>query len=114
MVHEEMEQLTERQLKYLRMERTKEMRIQMISFSLMIFLTFISFALVALDLNKNFIVPIVIFLAFVQVALQFYYFMHMKDKGHDFAKLLILVGLYFAIAFIVTFIMIVWIGNPIK
>ncbi|CAD2077156.1 cytochrome C oxidase subunit IV family protein [Phocicoccus pinnipedialis] len=113
MAHHEPEQLTETQLKYLRTERTKEMRIQMISFGLMIFLTFIAFALVALELDKNFIVPIVIGLAFIQVALQFYYFMHMKDKGHDFAKLLILTGLYFAIAFVVCFIMIVWIGNPI-
>jgi len=113
MVEQNHEQLTESQLKYLRMERTKEMRIQMISFGLMIFLTFIAFALVALEIDKNFVIPIVIGLAFLQVVLQFYYFMHMKDKGHEFAKLFILVGMYFAIAFVVCFIMIVWIGNPI-
>ena len=29
------------------------------------------------------------------VIMQFYYFMHMKDKGHEFAKLFMLVGMFF-------------------
>jgi cytochrome c oxidase subunit IV len=37
----------------------------------------------------------------------------MKDKGHEFAKLFMIVGMFFAIAFCVTFIYIVWIGQPI-
>lgn len=105
--------MTETQLRNLRRQRTKEMRLQLTGFSFMIFLTFMAFGMVALEFDPTFIMGIVILFAFIQVALQFYYFMHMKDKGHDFAKLFMVVGLYFAIAFCVTFIYIVWIGEPI-
>lgn|SRR5699024_982763 len=105
--------MTETQLRNLRRQRTKEMRLQLTGFSFMIFLTFMAFGMVALEFDPTFIMGIVILFAFIQVALQFYYFMHMKDKGHDFAKLFMVVGLYFAIAFCVTFIYIVWIGQPI-
>ncbi|CAM4273401.1 cytochrome C oxidase subunit IV family protein [Jeotgalicoccus halotolerans] len=105
--------MTETQLRNLRRQRTKEMRLQLTGFSFMIFLTFMAFCMVALEFDPTFIMGIVILFAFIQVALQFYYFMHMKDKGHDFAKLFMVLGLYFAIAFCVTFIYIVWIGEPI-
>ena|SRR5690625_5037317 len=105
--------LTEIQLKSLRRQRTKEMRLQMSGFALMIFLTFMAFGMVALDFDPTFIMGAVMLFAFIQVILQFYYFMHMKDNGHDFAKLFMLVGMFFAIAFCVTFIYIVWIGEPI-
>lgn len=105
--------MTETQLRNLRRQRTKEMRLQLTGFSFMIFLTFIAFGMVALEFDPTFIMGSVMLFAFIQVVLQFYYFMHMKDKGHDFAKLFMVVGLYFAIAFCVTFIYIVWIGEPI-
>ena len=105
--------MTETQLRNLRRQRTKEMRLQLTGFSFMIFLTFLAFGMVALDFDPTFIMGIVMMFAFIQVILQFYYFMHMKDKGHDFAKLFILVGLFFAISFCLTFIYIVWIGQPI-
>ena len=105
--------MTETQLRNLRRQRTKEMRLQLTGFGLMIFLTFMAFGMVALDFNATFILGIVMLFAFIQVILQFYYFMHMKDDGHDFAKLFMVVGMYFAIAFCVTFIYIVWIGSPI-
>ncbi|CDZ99375.1 Cytochrome c oxidase subunit 4B [Jeotgalicoccus saudimassiliensis] len=105
--------MTETQLRNLRRQRTKEMRLQLTGFGLMIFLTFMAFGMVALDFNATFILGIVMLFAFIQVILQFYYFMHMKDDGHDFAKLFMVVGMFFAIAFCVTFIYIVWIGSPI-
>lgn len=105
--------MTETQLRNLRRQRTKEMRLQLTGFSFMIFLTFLAFGMVALDFDPTFIMGIVMLFAFIQVILQFYYFMHMKDKGHDFAKLFMIVGMFFAIAFCVTFIYIVWIGQPI-
>lgn len=109
----EAKSMTETQLKNLRRQRTKEMRLQLTGFSLMIFLTFMAFGMVALDFDPVFIMGIVILFAFIQVILQFYYFMHMKDNGHDFAKLFIIVGMFFAISFCVTFIYIIWIGKPI-
>lgn len=107
------EPMSTKKLEYVRRERTREMRQQVISFALMIFLTFTAFGLVAMDLDARFVIPIVIGMAFLQVILQFYYFMHMKEKGHEFAKLFMLTGMFFALAFVVTFIYIVWIGDPI-
>ncbi|GAB3069389.1 cytochrome C oxidase subunit IV family protein [Salinicoccus sesuvii] len=107
------EPMSKQKLDYVRRERTKEMRQQVVSFSLMIFLTFTAFGLVAMDIDQQFVIPIVIGMAFIQVILQFYYFMHMKDKGHEFAKLFMLTGMFFALAFVVTFVYIVWIGKPI-
>lgn len=109
----EAKSMTNLQLRNLRRQRTKEMRLQLTGFSFMIFLTFLAFGMVALDFDPTFIMGIVMLFAFIQVILQFYYFMHMKDKGHDFAKLFMIVGMFFAIAFCVTFIYIVWIGQPI-
>ncbi|CAM4215276.1 cytochrome C oxidase subunit IV family protein [Lacicoccus alkaliphilus] len=109
------EHMTKAQKEYLRKERTREMRQQLVSFGLMIFLTFIAFGLAALEvIPAQFTIPIVIGFAFIQVILQFYYFMHMKDRGHQFAKLFMLTGFYFALAFIVAFIYIVWIGAPVN
>ncbi|MFC3419798.1 cytochrome C oxidase subunit IV family protein [Salinicoccus hispanicus] len=107
------EPMTKKKLDYVRRERTREMRQQVISFSLMIFLTFTAFGLVAMDIDSQFVIPIVIGMAFIQVILQFFYFMHMKDKGHEFAKLFMLTGIFLALSFVVTFIYIVWIGKPI-
>ncbi|WP_020008750.1 cytochrome C oxidase subunit IV family protein [Salinicoccus albus] len=107
------EPMSQKKLEYIRRERTKEMRLQLISFAMMIFLTFIAFGLVALDFDEAFVTPVVLGLAFLQVILQFFYFMHMKDKGHEFIKLMMLVGMFFAISFCVTFVYIVWIGAPI-
>ena len=100
-------------LRNLRRQRTKEMRMQLTGFAFMIFLTFMAFGMVALDFDPTFIIGSVMLFAFIQVILQFYYFMHMKDKGHEFAKLFMVVGMFFAISFVVTFIYIVWIGQPI-
>ena len=108
------EPISKTKLNYIRRERTKEMRQQMVSFGLMIFLTFVAFGLVAMDMDPSFVIPIVIGMAFLQVILQFYYFMHMKDKGHEYIKLMMLTGMFFALAFVTTFIYIVWIGAPIE
>ncbi|MFC3900467.1 cytochrome C oxidase subunit IV family protein [Aliicoccus persicus] len=105
--------LTDVQLKQRKLERKIEMRHHVTSFSLMIFLTFAAFAMVALELDPLIITAAVIVMALVQVILQFYYFMHMKDKGHGFIRLFMLVGMYFAIAFVLCYVLIVWIGLPI-
>lgn len=107
------EPVSKKKLAYIRRERTKEMRYQLVSFGLMIFMTFIAFGLASMDFAAEYVMPIVMLFAFMQVILQFYYFMHVKDKGHGFVKLFMIVGFYFAIAFCVTFIYIVWIGQPL-
>ena len=57
------------------------MKHQVITFTMMIFFTLISFAAVWLDFSEWFIKPIIILLAVVQVIFQLYYFMHMQHKG---------------------------------
>lgn len=94
--------------------RTEEMRMQVTTFAVMIFLTFVAFAMVAAGLSKEFIIPTVLLLALIQVILQFYYFMHMKHKGHGTAKLFILTGLFFGASFIVMAIYLAWLGDPLK
>ena len=68
--------------------RRRAMRSQVIMFSLMIFLTLISFSIVmasnaeVIGFSKYFVIPVIMLFAAVQVGLQLYYFMHMQEKGH--------------------------------
>lgn len=94
--------------------RTEEMRMQVTTFAVMIFLTFISFAMVAAGLSKEFVIPAVLLLALIQVILQFYYFMHMKHPGHGTAKLMMLSGLFIAASFVIMALYITWLGDPLK
>lgn len=90
------------------------MRSQIIMFSLMIFLTLISFTIVTAfqadvaGFSKYLVIPIVLLFAGVQVALQLYYFMHMKEKEHGFAAMFIYVGALIAFLTVLTFLTIVW------
>jgi cytochrome c oxidase subunit 4 len=71
-------------IEYRRKKNAEEMRYQLVSFALMIFLTLIAFAAVAIKgFSAWFTVPFIILLAVVQVIFQLYYFMHMSHKGHE-------------------------------
>lgn len=79
-------------------ERNKdEMKRQVVSFALMIVFTLASFGLVASGkFSSMIVVPIILFMALVQVGFQFFYFMHMKDKDHEMPSLLIYGGVWCA------------------
>ena len=67
----------------------KEMRTQLISFVLMIFLTSISFISIASDaIPANFAIPFIFMLAVIQVVLQLYIFMHLNDKGSSWPNVM--------------------------
>ncbi|MFD2628266.1 cytochrome c oxidase subunit IVB [Oceanobacillus kapialis] len=86
-----------------------EMKKQLISFALMIGFTLIAFGVVATNaIDKMFIVPLLLLLAVVQVAFQFYYFMHMKDKGHELPAMMIYGGIFAAVLTIAALSVIVW------
>lgn len=69
---------------YQKQENKEEMKKQIISFALMILFTVIAFAAVGTGfIDSMFIVPLIFLMAVVQVIFQFFYFMHMKDKGHE-------------------------------
>jgi cytochrome c oxidase subunit IV len=97
-------------VKYRRKKNAEEMRYQIISFTLMIFLTLISFAAVGIDSFSNwFTVPIILLLAVVQVIFQLYYFMHMSHKGHELPAVFLYSGLTVGIVTVLAFVTIVWI-----
>ncbi|MBP1968224.1 cytochrome c oxidase subunit 4 [Virgibacillus natechei] len=90
-------------------KRKEEMKKQLISFALMIGFTVISFSLVATGLMDNmFIIPVLLILAIIQVAFQFYFFMHMKDKDHEMPALMIYGGLWVAILVFIALGVISW------
>lgn|SRR5690625_410175 len=83
---------------YEKEQRKEEMQKQMISFGLMILFTLIAFAIVASGaFTKMVIIPILLVMCLIQVAFQFYYFMHMKEKGHAIPAALIYGGVWAAL-----------------
>lgn len=86
-----------------------EMQKQLITFALMIVFTIIAFVIVATEMmDKMFVVPILLVLAIIQVAFQFYYFMHLKDKGHDMPALMMYGGVWAALLTIAGIGLLVW------
>lgn len=96
------------------MRARKSMRAQVTMFSLMIFLTMISFSIVLafnadiVGFSKFYIIPVIMLFAAIQVALQLYYFMHMNEKGHGVPQMFMFVGGLFAFVFVLSFVTIVW------
>ncbi|WP_342512720.1 cytochrome C oxidase subunit IV family protein [Sporosarcina sp. FSL K6-1522] len=92
----------------------KSMRNQVMMFSLMIFLTLISFSMVVayqsdvLGFSKFFILPTLLLFAAVQVGLQLYYFMHMSEKGHGVPQMFMYTGALLGFLIPLTFLTIVW------
>jgi len=90
------------------------MRNQIMMFSLMIFLTLISFTMVTAfevgvaGFSKFFIIPTLLLFAAVQIALQLYYFMHMNEKGHGIPQMFMFTGALLAFTVVLTFSTIVW------
>ena len=95
--------------KYRRKKNAEEMRHQVITFTLMIFLTLISFVAVAYEgFSGWFTIPFILLLAIIQVAYQLYYFMHMSHKGHEAPTLFIFSGVLIAFLTVLAFVTIVW------
>ncbi|MED0969317.1 cytochrome c oxidase subunit IVB [Bacillus paramycoides] len=98
-------------LVYRKRKSAEEMKHQVITFALMIFLTFVAFAAVAYPktFSPIFSVPFILLLAVVQVVFQLYYFMHMSHKGHEAASFFLYSGLLIGLLTILAFMTIVWI-----
>lgn len=75
----------------------KEMRTQLVSFALMIFITSMAFLAIGSDAVPNgFAIPFILILAGIQVTLQLYFFMHMNDKGTAWVNVMIWSGIFVA------------------
>ncbi|MCA0969403.1 cytochrome c oxidase subunit IVB [Halobacillus litoralis] len=96
------------QQEYERKQHREEMKHQVISFVMMIIFTFVAFGMVMFEVNTFFIIPTLLMLAIVQVAFQLYYFMHMKNKGHDLPALMMYGGAAVALLTIITFTTLIW------
>ncbi|MCL6571611.1 MAG: cytochrome c oxidase subunit IVB [Bacillus sp. (in: Bacteria)] len=96
-------------IEYRRKKNAEEMRYQVVSFTLMIFLTLIAFAAVAIEgFTSWFTIPFIFLLAVIQVIFQLFYFMHMKHKGHEAPSLFLLSGLFVGSVTVLAFITIIW------
>ena len=94
---------------YKRQRSKEEMQKQLISFALMIGFTLIAFAVVATgSVAKIYLIPILFVMAIVQAGFQFYYFMHLKDDGHEMPALLIFGGVWCAFLTLAGLIVITW------
>ncbi|KKE78088.1 cytochrome c oxidase subunit IVB [Oceanobacillus caeni] len=89
-------------------KQKEEMKHQVITFALMIIFTLVAFIAVGAGMNKTYVIPLILILALVQVGFQFYYFMHMKDKGHEVISSLIYGGIWIAAVTVLTFTTIIW------
>lgn len=93
---------------YRRKRNAEEMKQQVISFSISIFLTLCAFGAVAAGFDKWFIIPFLLLLAIIQVIFQLYYFMHMNQKGHEAVHLFIYGGVILGFAILLAFMTIIW------
>ncbi|WP_079529723.1 cytochrome c oxidase subunit IVB [Halobacillus hunanensis] len=96
------------QMDFEKRQHKEEMKQQVISFVMMILFTIVAFSMVLLEVNSYFLIPTLIILAVVQVLFQLYYFMHMKNKGHDMVAMMMYGGISVAILTIITFTTIIW------
>lgn len=95
-------------LDYNKKKNKEEMKKQLITFGLMIVFTIVAFGLVLAELDKLFIIPILLILAVVQVGFQLYYFMHMSDKGHTMPALFLYSGGFIAFLTVLTLMVLIW------
>jgi cytochrome c oxidase subunit IV len=94
---------------YARRRSANEMRGQVTTFAIMIFLTLIAFTAVYAGFSAYLVTPIILLLAAIQVVMQLYYFMHMSHKGHETTSLFLFTGVLIAFITVLTFITVVWI-----
>lgn len=82
---------------YQKQENKDELKKHLFSFGLMILFTVVAFAVVIADvMDRTYVILFILLLAIIQVAFQFYYFMHLKDKGHAPAAVLLYGGMWAA------------------
>ncbi|MCH1623917.1 cytochrome c oxidase subunit IVB [Fredinandcohnia quinoae] len=94
---------------YRRKKNAEEMKHQVISFVLMIFLTLVAFLAVGYkEYTAWFTVPFIILLAVIQVIFQLFYFMHMNHKGHEAPKMFLFSGVFIAAITVLAFMTIIW------
>ncbi|EZH67122.1 MULTISPECIES: cytochrome C oxidase subunit IV family protein [Geomicrobium] len=86
----------------------REQRIQTIAFGFMIAITLLAFIAVGADVVPgSFAIPFILGLAGIQLFLQLYYFMHLKDKDHGWPNTFIVSGIVLVIPTIVALMLLI-------
>ncbi len=89
-----------------RVEGTKK---HVIAFIFSVLLTLIAFVTVASgEINTNFVYIILVGTAIIQVFVQLAFWMHMKDRGHTFAIIGILGGIFVVLLCVIMALSWVW------
>lgn len=84
-------------------------RKHVVAFVFSLVLTLIAFSLViAGDINTTFIYIMLVVMAIAQVFIQMAFWMHMKDRGHVYATIGILTGVFIILTMVVMAIYWVW------
>ncbi len=84
-------------------------KVHLVAFFLSIVFTLLAFIAVGYEaVPRGFVAPFIVLLAMVQAGFQLYVWMHLKDKGHAFAKIAIAGGTVVIIPVVVTFIFWIW------
>lgn len=92
-----------------RKKSKEEMKLQVVSFALMIFLTLVSFVAVGYsNFSIAFTIPFILLIACIQVIFQLFYFMHMNHKGHLIPKVFIFGGVVVAFVTVLCYMTIIW------
>lgn len=99
---------TPKEFEYKKRKSARGMRHQVTAFAIMIFFTFIAFAMVQSGFSANLIGPMILLMAVVQVILQFYYFMHWDEKGSGTAQFFMYSAFLVAFTMVLAFVTIVW------
>ncbi|HET7628825.1 MAG TPA: cytochrome C oxidase subunit IV family protein [Bacillales bacterium] len=94
--------------KHERQLEKKELRNHLVSFAMMIVLTVLAFIAVAMGASSKFVPLFILLLAVIQAAFQMFYFMHMKDKNHEFPIGFIASGVTVAVLTVATLMTLIW------
>lgn len=106
--HEETVVRTHAEYTYERQKRAAQMKMQVVTFALMIFLTLIAFVAVNAGFSPYYVAPIILVFAGIQVVLQLYYFMHMNEPNMGFISFFMWSGIFVAFITILCFVTIIW------
>ena len=71
-------------------------------------LTLIAFAAVNANMSKPFTIALILTLAVVQVLFQLFFWMHLKDKGHFYARAGIAFGAFVALTALIFAVYWLW------
>ncbi|SFM00538.1 cytochrome c oxidase subunit 4 [Gracilibacillus orientalis] len=96
------------QFDFEKQKRKDEMKQQVITFVLMIVFTIVAFAMIEAELDRLFVIPVLLVLAAIQVGFQVYYFMHMSHKGHELPAVMFYGGVFTAFLTILALTVLVW------